>query len=45
MADYTIDNSILQKGSKILQTNKFFADLTQLMKNIEFKKLYTEYFY
>lgn len=32
------------KGNKILNKNKFFSDFTSLMRNIEFKEFYDNYF-
>lgn len=32
------------KGNKILNKNKFFSDFTSLMRNIEFKEFYNNYF-
>ena len=31
-------------GTKILNKNKFFSDFTSLMRNIEFKEFYSNYF-
>ena len=47
-----MDNSLVQKkeeiiekdGGKILETNKFFNDLVDLMQNTTFRKFYNEYF-
>ena len=33
-----------KNGSKILNKNKFFSDFTSLMRNIEFKEFYNNYF-
>lgn len=33
-----------KNGSKILKKNKFFSDFTSLMRNIEFKEFYNNYF-
>lgn len=37
-------DTITQRGSELLESNKFFADLTKLMKNLDFRKVYNEYF-
>ena len=33
-----------KNGAKILNKNKFFCDFTSLMRNIEFKEFYNNYF-
>ena len=33
-----------EEGAKILKKNKFFSDLTKIMKNIPFREFYNEYF-
>ena len=37
-------NEIQREGEKILGENKFFSDLCVLMKNVEFIRIYDEYF-
>ena len=40
-----INNDIVtQKGEEILETNKFFNDLDDLMQNTTFRNFYNEYF-
>jgi hypothetical protein len=45
--DIIINNlkkDILNEGGKILEKNKFFSDLENIMSNNEFKKFYDKYF-
>ena len=40
------DNNVVikDKGAKILKENKFFSNLTEIMKNSMFRNFYNEYF-